>query len=337
MKGRINRCEPSSGNRIDVFHSLLGRASLGFVLLGVSVGVAQGQAVVTGHSPVNCGRVTIGSTATLESFTLTPDAPIVLDDIALSGPDSGDFAASATCVTGDISGTTIEAGQACQVRVAFTPRFVGGRTAILTVTSHSVGDQTPHVDAVGLIGSGIARNPIRQTVTLPFVAVAEGAPTITPVGETTVNTVTNTPTVTATRGSLTRLAEEGTLIRSSGDETIGSATIATAAGIRTHLFVGTFVLPQRYVFGGIPVSGRDSLTLSSAGTATLDPEGRPILINDGVFYVVKGTGRFTGATGVGTVVTTIDRGVVTEKFNGAITMVVPNFIYLSDLFDSWNN
>jgi hypothetical protein len=278
----------------------------------------------------------------MDAVTVSPDVATVLDGVDITGTNSSEFTAKAACVTGLISGTTIQPGTVCKVSVTFNPTDYGGRNAILTLTSHKLGDATMHQDVVALIGAAIHTTRDRiapYVVTLPFTATATGAPTVTPVMGTNLNAVTITPTVTNTQASLTQLSEVGTLIIGTGTQTMSGATLGTSVGTNTLQFQGTHLLTSAEG-QSVLVPGRDSLTLVAAAAfiPPADPTGLLTLSNDTVYYVASGTGRFYGAQGGGKIVSMASSpGMVTQQITGTITLLAPTYIYLSDLIRAWGN
>jgi hypothetical protein len=88
-----------------------------------------------------------GQTATL---TNTGNAVLSTSSVTINGANPGDFGIAAnTC------GSSLNAGSACTLSVAFTPQAAGSRSASLTITDNAAG--SPH--AVTLSGTGVAGPP----------------------------------------------------------------------------------------------------------------------------------------------------------------------------------
>jgi hypothetical protein len=295
------------------------RELFGLVLLVLCASPALSQ-TVTGHASVDFGASTLGRTVILKVLTLTPGVDTVIDSYTFTGANTSDFTVTTdSCPVG----STITAGTSCDVKVSFAPTAGTCRNALLRVASHDVATNQNFLDVVGLIGAGIGPDlPGTVPLELPFSARVQGTPTITPVAGSVESTVAVTPTVLATRGGLSQLTVQGTLIPA----TAGSPL--TSVGINAQHFVGTL----------FAVTGLDTLDLCSVATAVPAPVGQPTIQE--IFYVAGGTGRFAGATGSGTIVTTADAaGVLTSVYTGTLTLRIPTgpfaFIYLTDLLHSY--
>jgi hypothetical protein len=95
----------------------------------------------------NVQTTSAGQTATL---TNTGNAALTISSVTISGTNVGDFGIAAnTC------GSSLNAGSACTVRVAFTPQAAGSRSASLTITDNAAG--SPHT--VALSGTGVSGPP----------------------------------------------------------------------------------------------------------------------------------------------------------------------------------
>jgi hypothetical protein len=321
MRGRVNRFRTGSG--FSHPHTILcpwrRREFAGLLLLVLCAGAAQGQ-TIAGHLAVDFGTSPIGAGVTRSVFTLAPATDTVIDSITTTGANSGDFAIAAG---GCSAGSTVTAGTSCAVSVTFTPTAGGCRQALLRVASHDVATNQTFLDVVGLIGSGLsAAPPDTVPLTLPLTIRTQGSPVITPIAGSVESSVTVNPTVLATRGGLNQLSVQGTVIPAT------AGTPLTSVGTARYHLVGTL-----FAFTGL-----DTLDLCSVTTAVPGPTGLPTVQE--IFYVVSGTGRFAGATGNGTIVSTADAtGVVSSQFTGTLTLRIPtgpfSYIYLADLLHSY--
>jgi hypothetical protein len=160
-----------------------------------------------------------GPTAAQEStITNTGTEPVPLTGVSVSG----DFAQ----VTGDASdcaaGATLNAGQACKVRVRFDPTTVGAKTGNVNLTSSAVPDIN-----VALAGTGIQTDLSRSPNALDFGSrnVAAGA---SPAQELTLTNAGTQPIALSavTLGG----ASPGQFRQLSGAATDCTATTALAAG-----------------------------------------------------------------------------------------------------------
>ena len=83
--------------------------------------------------------------------TNSGDAAMVLGSRTLSGANASDFRLGSTAADECVPGATLAAKSSCRVTVAFTPRALGARSAMLTVT----GDDAVHT--IALSGRGVDR------------------------------------------------------------------------------------------------------------------------------------------------------------------------------------
>jgi len=90
---------------------------------------------------------TVGTSSASQVVTLTNagSTSMHLWQIAISGPNAGDFSKASTC------NTSLGAGASCTVSVTFTPTAVGPRTAVLLFSDDGGGSP----QAVGLAGTGV--------------------------------------------------------------------------------------------------------------------------------------------------------------------------------------
>jgi hypothetical protein len=92
------------------------------------------------------GTQTVGTTSVPNSITLTNTAatPLTISQIAVQGPNAGDFAQTNTCPT------PVAAKGICTITLTFTPAALGARTATLSITDD--GGNSPQT--VALSGTG---------------------------------------------------------------------------------------------------------------------------------------------------------------------------------------
>jgi FG-GAP-like repeat/Abnormal spindle-like microcephaly-assoc'd, ASPM-SPD-2-Hydin len=121
------------------------------------------------------GDQDIGTTSQPQTATLSNvgEAALAIEQIGIQGQNSKDFAQTNNC------GTSLPAGQTCQIQVTFTPTHEGQRSASFTVAYPGVG--SPQVISLGGTGIGMAtvsltpahlRFPLQliQTVSSPQIA-----------------------------------------------------------------------------------------------------------------------------------------------------------------------
>ena len=89
----------------------------------------------------------VGTTSPAQTITLTntsPNAPLTINSITITGTNSGDFAQTNTC------GTGVAIGASCTISVTFTPTADGTRTASVSVADSGGGSP----QTVSLTGAG---------------------------------------------------------------------------------------------------------------------------------------------------------------------------------------
>jgi hypothetical protein len=79
-----------------------------------------------GHQPID----TASAARTVNVVNLGPSA-LAITGVTLSGPDAGDFAESNTCAN-----QVIGVYGACTIRVSFTPRRSGPRSAVVVLSGN---------------------------------------------------------------------------------------------------------------------------------------------------------------------------------------------------------
>jgi hypothetical protein len=120
--------------------------------LVVSEGVLVQTTAQVSTFSVSFGNQNDGTTSTSQSVTLTnlASSELMLNSVAITGTNSGDFAIqSNTC------GTAVPAGTSCTVGITFTPAAKGARSASLLFTDGA----TASPQMVALTGTGIGTAP----------------------------------------------------------------------------------------------------------------------------------------------------------------------------------
>jgi hypothetical protein len=101
------------------------------------------------------GNQQIGSTSAAQTTTLqnTGHSTLVITNIAIAGPNPGDFAQTNNC------GVTLARSASCTFNITFTPGANGNRAATLNITDNA-GGSPQHVDLAGMgIGPMATLNP----------------------------------------------------------------------------------------------------------------------------------------------------------------------------------
>ena len=190
------------------------------------------------------------------TITNTGTANLAAPGFAVTGSNSGDFAAMNTCQSG------IEVNQSCEVVVTFDPSGAGTRNAVLTLTDSNASNSP---QTVTLTGQGTA--PIQT----PTVTVNLSASSIT-----TAQPLTATITVSGTAGSPT---PSGSVILTAGSYTsavtalsAGGASISVPAG---SLSIGTQTLTVSYIPDGASSSAYNDASANTTVTVTTPAKTTP--------------------------------------------------------------
>jgi hypothetical protein len=103
--------------------------------------------VVLGGGSISFGGHTVGGTSGAQMISLsnTGTAALTIAGIAITGPNSSDFAQTNTC------GTSLAVGANCTISVTFVPSATGTRTASVSITDNAAGSP----QTVALAGAGI--------------------------------------------------------------------------------------------------------------------------------------------------------------------------------------
>jgi hypothetical protein len=103
--------------------------------------------------PLNFGSQIVGTARTSLAATLVngTDASLTINNIGITGANSGDYSQTNNC------GTSLRVGASCSISVTFTPTATGTRSATLTVTdSDASSPQTTSLTGVGLAAWPVA-------------------------------------------------------------------------------------------------------------------------------------------------------------------------------------
>src|SRR5256885_5002708 len=131
--------------------------------------------VTLSPNQISFGNHQIGSTSAAQTTTLKNKGHslLVITNIAVAGPNPGDFAQTNNC------GVTLAAGASCTFAVTFTPTASGNRSATLNITDNA-GGSPQHVNLAGTgIGPMATLNPTSLSFGNQSVEIAR-APDCTP-------------------------------------------------------------------------------------------------------------------------------------------------------------
>jgi Bacterial Ig-like domain (group 3)/FG-GAP-like repeat/Abnormal spindle-like microcephaly-assoc'd, ASPM-SPD-2-Hydin len=104
-----------------------------------------GTAVELRPTSVNFGNQPTGTTSLVQTITLTNQGHATIStSITITGADPADFAQTNTC------GTSVVSGASCFIKVTFTPKAAGARSAAVSVTDNGGGSP----QKVPLAGTG---------------------------------------------------------------------------------------------------------------------------------------------------------------------------------------
>jgi hypothetical protein len=127
--------------------------------------------VTLSPNKISFGNQQIGSTSAAQTTTLknTGHSLLVITNIAVAGPNPGDFAQTNNC------GVTLSAGASCTFSVVFTPTASGNRSATLNITDNA-GGSPQHASLAGTgIGPMATLNPTSLSFGNQSVGTTSGA------------------------------------------------------------------------------------------------------------------------------------------------------------------
>jgi hypothetical protein len=127
--------------------------------------------VTLSPNKLSFGNQQIGSTSATQTTTLqnTGQSTLVITNIAIAGPNPGDFAQTNNC------GTSVPAGASCTFSITFTPTASGNRSATLNITDNA-GGSPQHVSLTGTgIGPMVTLNPTSLSFGNQNVGTTSGA------------------------------------------------------------------------------------------------------------------------------------------------------------------
>ena len=238
------------------------------------------QPAVIGVSPTQLSfpsqMVTTASMPLTLTVSNTGGVPMANVGFQITGIASGSFATGTTTC-----GATLGAGSSCMVQVLFTPLTAGGQTAVLTVTSSTLGVTPVQVslNGIGLGGAGISISPLQMTFSVAILGQASAAQT---------GTITNTSTMIAT-GLTLSVTNPFSLTQTTCGAILSAGASCSAGVIFTPSTNGT-------VSGALTVSSNSSATsasmaLSGTGGAAGSLKMQPSLLN----FPQTGVGSFSNA------------------------------------------
>jgi len=127
--------------------------------------------VTLSPNKISFGNQQIGSASIAQTTTLqnTGHSILVITNIAVAGPNPGDFAQTNNC------GVTLAAGASCAFNVTFTPTASGNRSATLNITDNA-GGSPQHVNLAGTgVGPMATLNPTSLSFGNQNVGTTSGA------------------------------------------------------------------------------------------------------------------------------------------------------------------
>jgi len=240
----------------------------GVILTGV------GTAVSLSPANLNFGNQNVGTSSAPQSITILNKSSAALNlwQIAILGPNAGDFSKTSTC------GSTLGAAANCTVSVTFNPTAAGTRSALALFSDDGGGSP----QAISLAGAGVAvaASPSPSTSSSGNQVIATTNSTTTPV-------LSNTGSAGA---GVAATASPSPSTSSSGNQVIATTNSTTTAVLSNTGSAGAGVAatvsssPSTSSSGNQVIGTSNSTNtavLSSTGNATLNigkiPTKRPSL------------------------------------------------------------
>ena len=180
------------------------------------------------------GTTNIGTTSAGQNITLSNSGTdtLVISNLALTGPNAGDFAQTNTC------GASLAHGASCTISVTFTPTAAGSRNAYVTVTDNA-NNGTASTQTAALTGTGAgvpaaALSPTTVTFGSTNLSATSAAQTVTVINSGTAALTIASITISGANSS--DFAETNTCassVAAGGSCTIAVTFTPRAAGSRT--------------------------------------------------------------------------------------------------------
>jgi hypothetical protein len=191
------------------------------------------------------------SATKLVTVANTGNSELEIDSTEIIGTDKGDFSIDPTTTNCLLTtGSTLTAGQSCQIGIIFKPSAGGNRTASLTLLDNAVNNS----NTVLLSGTGTLPPP-----TFAITAPAAGAKVIYP------SAVTFTVSVTSASGAAptgtVKFSVDGIAFGSPVTVASGAASISlTGLSVKTHTISAAYSGDVNYA----AVSASESITVAAA-------------------------------------------------------------------------
>ncbi len=306
------------------------------VLIGTGTGLTAPGLTLTSLI-LDFGNQPFGTPSEVHTLTLTSTgtAPLVINAIALSGDNAGDFSQATDC------GPPIDPNNYCTIRVIFTPSSVGARSPVMLIADNAPGSP----QTIALIGTGI--EPSRPTLTVSSLTLDFGVqPSGTSSGVQKV-TLTNTGTApllinsialsggnvsdfvqTTFPPSYAGIRRSGVVISSNAPgspQTIALSGTGAGTGVSPSVSVLTFTMTQQFTATGGDVAWSvDGVVGGSPSSGTITGTGLYTPPNSTGTHTVTATSTSSGQSANATVYVSNYAGTFTHHNDNSRTGVNPN-------------
>ena len=235
------------------------------------------------------------SAASLVTVANTGNSELEIDNAVITGTNKGDFSIDPTTTTCFLTaGSTLNAGQSCQIGIIFTPPSGGNRTATLTLLDNTVNSS----NTVLLSGTGTLPAP-----TFEITAPASG--TSFTYGSTVKFSVSVTSASGAAPTGTIKFSVDGTAFGSPVTVASGAASInLTGLSVKTHTISAAYSGDANYA----ATSASESIIVTTAAPMfkiTAPAAGASFTSGTTVKFTVSVTSS-SGAAPTGTVNFSVD-------------------------------
>ena len=210
-------------------------------------------------APQNVGTSSPPLTATV---TNTGSLALTISSVQITGANPGDFSQTNGCVTFPPNGS-------CNIKVTFTPKAAGVRSAVVTITDNA--PNSPQSVRLSGIGEGAAVTLTPSSLSFPSETIGVTSPaqpvTLTVVGGNTALSISSI----ATQGDFAQTNNCPSSIPVGSGCTINVTFKPTAAGVRNGSLVVTDNAtgsPQQVSLTGTGLSGTLGLAVAPGGSSS---------------------------------------------------------------------
>jgi trimeric autotransporter adhesin len=277
-----------------------------------SVGLIVSAGLQPSVTTISFGSESVGSTASVQSFTLTNNSqsPVSISSVSIGGINRADFAQTNNCPA------SLNVGAACTMQVTFAPSATGGRIAVLLVGNNSPNPQL----LINLVGVGTSSAVVApQLLSTSPSSVTVGSPSTTV-------TVSGTGFTSSSVVSIYGVAQPTTFISAQSlsftlsSQYLGSVTSLYLSVSTSGYISNTLLLP---VVNPVPVLASISPSSVTAGSPNFQLTVTGSGLSTASTVVINGTSHVISSTNGTTATVTVGASEVASVGTLNVTIVNP--------------